>query len=102
MADSPAFEAVCSTLETAGSLDRLAARGTVRLAVKKAGFEAKSVATRDLVAIVERVLPGELAARGVASPEALCSQVARALAGVADGAASGDTPEAVFSRLGGA
>jgi hypothetical protein len=101
MADSPAFEAACVSLETAGSLNRLEARGTVRLALKQAGLDAKCVTARELVTVVQRVLPAQLAARGVEQLEALCSRIAQALAGVVDGVASGDTPEAVFSRLGG-
>ena len=41
MPDSAAFEFACGQLETGTSLDRLAARGTVRIALKQAGLEAR-------------------------------------------------------------
>ena len=43
MPDSAAFEWTCNELEERCSLDRLEARGTVRLALKQAGLEARSV-----------------------------------------------------------
>ena len=43
MADSPAFDCVCEKLEEAPPRDRLQARGTVRLALKQAGLDARSV-----------------------------------------------------------
>ena len=43
MANSTAFEWLCEQLETHTSLDRLEARGTVRLTLKEAGLEASRV-----------------------------------------------------------
>jgi hypothetical protein len=42
MADSPCFDRVCAALESETSLDRIEARGTVRLALKGAGLDAAS------------------------------------------------------------
>ena len=100
MADSAAFEAACTALERSGALDRLVARGTLRLVLKAAGLEPKTATARDLVVAVKRLLPAELAARGVGRPDALCASVADALGGVAEDRSSGDTPEEVFARLG--
>lgn len=100
MAESAAFEAACTSLEGATSLDRLAARGTIRLAVKQAGFEAKTVTAEQLGVVVTRLLSAELSARGIADPDALCATLARMLAGLSSGPAA-ETPEAVFQRLGG-
>jgi len=102
MADSAAFEAACTCLEQSGALDRLAARGTVRLALKQAGLDAKTVSARELAVAVERLLPAELTSRGVGDPAALCQRIAKALEGVESGAGRGDSPEQVFARLGGA
>jgi hypothetical protein len=52
MADSAAFEAACTRLEESGALDRLAARGTIRLVLKAAGLEPKGVTARELVVAV--------------------------------------------------
>jgi hypothetical protein len=100
MADSAAFEAACARLEQGGALDRLAARGTIRLVLKEAGLEPKTVTGRELTVVVERLLPAALSARGVAEPEALCASIVRALAGV-ENRTGDDSPAAIFARLAG-
>lgn len=100
MADSQAFEFVCDQLEAKTSLDRLAARGTVRIALKQAGLEARSVTPEQMAVVVERLLPTELTTRGVDGGEAVCGQVREGLAGV-NVSATAETPDAVFQRLGG-
>lgn len=99
MADSAAFEAACAGLEDSGALDRLAARGTIRLVLKEAGLEPKTVTARELGVVVERLLPAALETRGVSEPTAPCAAIRRALERVTDRA--GDTPDAIFARLGG-
>jgi len=94
------FEWVSDELERATSLDRLAARGTVRIALREAGLEPATLDARQLAVVLERVLPAQLTARGVANAEAICSGLrARIPSGAAQGA--GDTPEAIFQRLAG-
>ncbi len=100
MADSAAFDFACAELQRSTTLDRLEARGTVRIALKQAGLEARSVLPDQMKVVVEKVLPGELMTRGVENPEAVCSALAEGLAGV-DGGRAGDTPDEVFARLGG-
>jgi len=100
MAESAAFEAACAALEQSGALDRLAARGTIRLALKQAGLEPRTATARELRVVAGRLLPAELAARGVAEPDAVCAAIAKALEGVESTPAS-ETPDAVFARLGG-
>lgn len=100
MADSPAFDFVCSQLEERTELDRLAVRGTVRLGLKQAGLEARTVTTEQMKVVLEKVLPGELAARGVQSGEDLCTELQVGLAGIERGSEP-ETPDAVFKRLGG-
>ena len=65
MADSAAFELACGELEHATSLERLEARGTVRLALKETGLEARAVTPHQLVAVLTKVLPQELTDRGI-------------------------------------
>ena len=43
MADAAVFDWICNRLEQDTSLDRLESRGTVRLALKSAGLDARSV-----------------------------------------------------------
>jgi hypothetical protein len=101
VADSAVFDFVCDRLEHGAQMDRLAVRGTVRLALKQAGLEARTVTSQQMGVVLERVLPGELGSRGVTGGEALCTSILAGLAGVRGGAEV-DTPDAVFSRLGGA
>jgi hypothetical protein len=101
MADSAAFEAASACLESASSLTRLEARGTIRLALKQAGFEARSVTAAALGAVVRRVLPAELRSRAIADPEAICTKIALTLERMGSEPVA-ETPEAVFRRLGGA
>jgi hypothetical protein len=100
MADSTSFEFACNELERATSLDRLEARGTVRLALKATGLEAHSVTPSQMATVMTRVLPKELASRGIENGESTCATIATGLANLPDEVAS-DTPEAVFQRLGG-
>lgn len=99
MAESQAFDFVCDQLEQGTQLDRLAARGTVRLALKQAGLEPGSVTPEQMGVVVERVLPAELSSRGVEA-EAVCAAIRGGLAGLGSGPAV-ETPDAVFKRLGG-
>jgi hypothetical protein len=100
MADSVAFDFVCAQLEERTSFDRLEARGTVRIALKSAGLEVGTVSAPQMAVAVEKVLPGELVARGVDDADAVCAAIVRGLSEVKD-ADAGETPEAVFQRLGG-
>jgi len=105
MADAAAFEWLCSELEQASALDRLEARGTVRLALKQAGLDARSVTPGQMGVVVEKVLPAELDSRGVADSGAICSGLLPGLKSLAQqGAGDGGAaamPDEVFRRLGG-
>ena len=101
VADSPVFDWVCSQVEERSSLDRLEARGTVRLALKQAGLEPRNVTSEQMDVILEKVLPGELAARGIDDGQSVCSAVAVGLKSAGLDAAVGDSPDEVFRRLGG-
>lgn len=100
MPDSSAFEFACGQIETRTSLDRLAARGTIRIALKQAGLEARSVTPEQMAVVIQKILPGELASRGVDTVEEVCQRILTGLRGIAAGPVS-ETPDAVFKRLGG-
>ncbi|MBM4385779.1 MAG: hypothetical protein FJ091_20720 [Deltaproteobacteria bacterium] len=100
MADAEAFDFVCSQLESRTSLDRLAARGTVRIALKQAGLDSRSVTPEQLAVVTEKVLPGELASRGVQGGAAICNEIAAKVRRLTT-TGGADTPDAVFRRLGG-
>lgn len=101
MPDSAAFEYACGQLEARTSLDRLAARGTVRIALKQAGLEARSITPDQMAVVLQKILPSELTSRGVDAVDELCQSILSGLRSVAVGRVS-ETPDAVFKRLGGA
>jgi hypothetical protein len=97
------FEFVTQDLEDRSDLDKLEARGTVRLALKASGLDAQSVTSAQMLVMIEKVLPGELQSRGVANADGVCDAMAIALKGVSiENTGRGATqPEDVFRRLGG-
>jgi len=102
MAGSQAFEWLCEAIEAGTSLERLEARGTVRIALKEAGLEARSATAPELAVVVAKILPRELHQRGVGDAHAVCSRLTAGLRNLDAGSqAAQDTPDAVFRRLGG-
>jgi hypothetical protein len=101
MPESAAFEFACGQLESRTSLERLAARGTVRIALKQAGLEARSITPEQMAVVVQRILPAELSSRGIDAGEDVCQSILSGLRSLAAGPVS-ETPDAVFKRLGGA
>ena len=100
MADSPAFDWTCEALENETDLDRLEARGTVRLALKSSGLLAANVRSDQMRVVLERVMPAELTARGVPSASDLCCRLAEGVLAVATDVTD-ESPDDVFRRLGG-
>jgi hypothetical protein len=97
------FDWLAERLAAGTTLSDLEARGTIRLALKSAGLDAKTANATAYRVVVEKILAKELASRGVADAAALCGRLATELAAMAAGEApaSATTPEAVFGRLGG-
>ena len=97
------FEFVASTLQDATELDKLEARGTVRIGLKEAGLDARGVSKEQMAVMLQRTMPKELSSRGVESPDTICQSLVTALKGfsAADGEKSSESPEDVFRRLGG-
>jgi hypothetical protein len=101
VADSLAFDHLCSILESNTSLDRLEARGTVRLTAKCGGLDARKATADQLCVLVEKLLPAELESRGVEGSETVCAQALEGLRSLALDAGGAETPETIFDRLGG-
>ena len=93
------FDFVANLLEQRTDLDGLEARGTLRIALRQAGFEAKSLAPHGVLATLEQVLPAELAARAVADPHDVCAALADEVRRGAFESEDGSAPEDVFRRL---
>jgi hypothetical protein len=74
------FEQACEELEAATPMTRLEVRGTLRLALKSAGFEPLSVNRPQLLSVLLQSLPRELESRGVGNAWSICDHVAARLA----------------------
>lgn len=99
MANESTFDFLCDELERSSSLDRLEARGTVRIAIKQAGLDPHTATPQELAVVVEKVLPGELLTRGIENADSLCSALAKQV-GAREDDGERETPEAIFARLG--
>jgi hypothetical protein len=97
------FDWLAERLAAGTALSDLEARGTLRLAMKAAGLDAKSASPAVFRVVVERLLGRELAARGVADADAVCTRLGAELGAMAPPDAQGaqSSAEAVFARLGG-
>jgi hypothetical protein len=80
MAESRLFEKACQALERATHLSQAEARGTLRIALKEAGYEAGSVNRPQLLAVVFYSLPRELVALGLGDSQKICDEIAAQLA----------------------
>lgn len=95
------FEFVAARLEERSELDRLEARGTIRIALKDAGLDPRSVTVEQMSVMLVRAMPKELSARGIQGADEICQGLATAVKAFQGGPkATGETPEDVFRRLG--
>ena len=100
MAESTPFDWLCEQLESRSALSLLEVRGTVRLALKASGLDSHTVRAEELAVVLERVLPHELAARGVKDAEGLTTQLADQVRQQSFAADDTEAPDRVFERLG--
>ena len=97
------FDVAAENLERATDMDRLAARGTLRIAVKEAGLDPHTLTVPQLRAIFEKLMPKQLEAQGVSNAAAASQAMMSEIAGSAEkiDIASSASPDDVFKRLGG-
>ena len=97
------FDIAAERLGESSDMDRLAARGTLRLALKQAGLDANNLTVSQLRAVFEKIMPKELEARGVAEAAASCRTAMDAIERAANEAelAASSSPDEIFRRLGG-
>ena len=97
------FDIAAERLEEGSDMDRLEARGTLRLAVKEAGLDVQNLTVQQLRAVFEKLMPKELEARGVVDAAATCKAVMKEIATAASAADLDTTnsPDEIFKRLGG-
>jgi hypothetical protein len=99
--DATLFDFAAERLEHHASLDRLEARGTLRIALKSAGLAPNNLTGAQLQVVFEQVMPGELDSRGVSDIRDVCAAVIADL-GSTGGAAAGagaTSPDEIFRRL---
>ena len=58
-------------------MNRLEARGTVRLALRQAGLDVTAVTGEQMSVVLAKVMPAELAARGVDDVGGICAALAQ-------------------------
>jgi hypothetical protein len=101
VASSTVFEWACEVLEAKTKMNRLQARGTLRLVLSSAGLDVATVTAKQLRVVAARLLAKELRARAIEEPDAVCAALLEIPADVE--AAAGPlhpSPEDVFTRLG--
>jgi hypothetical protein len=99
--DTAIFDIAAERLEQHSGLDRLEARGTLRIALKIAGLTVESVTAAPLCVVFEKVMLAELETRGVSDAAAVCSAVVDDLANTpspSEAESSGDL-DTIFRRL---
>lgn len=99
--DTSLFDFAAQKLEQHSGFSELEARGTLRIAVKSAGLEAKSLTVAELGVVFEKLMPGELEQRGVEDTLSVCAAVMRDIedAPIAEGDSTANNPDDVFRRL---
>ncbi len=102
MADT-LFEFIAAQLEERTQLDKLEARGTLRIALKEAGLDPRAVTSEQMAVMLAKTMPKELVTRGVEAADELCRGLISVLKGfsVAAPDRQQESPEDVFRRPGG-
>lgn len=97
------FDIAAERLGESSQMDRLAARGTLRLALKQAGLDANHLTIPQLRTVFEKLMPKQLEARGVTNPAASCKTAMAAVERMASKTewVAADSPDEIFKRLGG-
>ena len=73
------FDIAAQLLEKKSDLNHLAARGTLRLALKAAGLDPRDFTFRQLQVVFDKVMPGELEQKGIADAVDVGASVMKAL-----------------------
>ena len=94
------FGVVAEGLEEESPLDRLEARGTLRIALKEAGLEPARTSVEQMIVVLRKVLPGELETRGISDGERVCEALIQRVRAAGEVGGNDDGPEDVFGRFG--
>lgn len=99
MADSAVFDFVSEELERTTNLDRMEARGTLRLVLKQALFDSKTLNVSQMQMVIDRLLAAHLCRCGVENPESVCEKLARNLKAKGFGPSVAESPDEIFGRM---
>lgn len=101
MSTSAVFEWVGAALQEQTTLPPAQARGMLRLALRDGGLDAAAVTSKEMAAVLDRLLPDRLRKGGVADPANVCLRLSIGLKAKhfdADGA-TGPRAEEFFHRV---
>ncbi len=93
------FDTASQLLEQKSDLNRLEARGTLRLALKAAGLDPNYLTLKQLQVVFDKVMPEELEKRFIADAVDVCASVMEAVSDTVD--LNTESSDEVFSRIGG-
>ncbi|HTF35892.1 MAG TPA: hypothetical protein VK714_19585 [Myxococcota bacterium] len=99
MADSAVFDFVSEELERTTNLDRMEARGTLRLLLKQALFDSKTLNVSQMQMVIDRLLAAHLCRCGVENPESVCEGLTRNLKAKGFGPSVAESPDEIFGRM---
>lgn len=95
------FDYATQKLEEMTPLDRLEVRGMLRIVLKDAGLEVKSLTIHQLAVVFKKILPQELESRQVVDPKGVCNAIIQDLHQSWIGESETASIDEIFDRLGG-
>lgn len=93
------FDWLAECMEKTTNLDRLQARGALRLALKDAGLDPVQLTRSYAAGVIDQVLPDRLRAMGVEDVASVCDALSRELTTLHAGADESHGAESLFARL---
>ena len=87
-------------MEALSPMTAAQSRGTIRIALKKAGLDPASFDASQLKVVLEKVMPNELRVRGIRNAESVCRDLIQALDTSFDPSTPTDDPtDSVIHRI---
>jgi hypothetical protein len=95
------FDYAAQKLEALTGLDRLEARGTLRIGLKEAGLDAKQLTLPQLQVLFDKVMPQQLELRAIDDAKSVCSAIIKEVrsADLTNDAPAFASCDEVFDRL---
>jgi hypothetical protein len=100
LSTTPLFDWLCNQVSQRCGLDIVPSRGTLRLTLKAAGLEPRTLNKEQARAVLERLLPRELELRGIPDAASRCAEISVALRTEVRDSMDLESAESIFARLG--